>query len=264
MQYSGNHFVQFHKNSATLAKEVAAFIEAGLTADDGVVVIATAAHTTLIVQELIRKNIDSIAYQEKGQLHFLDADATLAGFMSISAPSWPKFRDAINSTISQLRKGGFEKVRAYGEMVDILWRKGNTGAAIQLEDYWNDVAQMHNLSLLCAYVLDGLSEASYSGPLHEIGRTHSQILPSDDDDRLQTAIDQASNELLGTPLSRLVSLSGSEPGEERLPTGRRTVLWLKRTMPLKVNEILDRARRNLENENPLDGSPSKNPPLNTL
>ena len=254
MQYCGSHFVQFHNNSVTLAKEVAGFVAAGLREEEGVILIATAEHTTLIVQQLIAAGISAAACEARGQLRMLDAEATLASFMGLAIPNWPRFRDTIGAQISEIRAGGFQKIRAYGEMVNVLWRKGNSAAAIRLEECWNDLGKIYNFSLLCAYLLDGLSESSYAGPLHEIGRTHSDVLAGDADERLRRAVDAASAEIFGTPLSSLLSLSESLPGEQRLPVGRRTVMWLKRTMPLKVSDILDRARREIESETLADAA----------
>lgn len=238
----GRHFVQFHKDSHSLAVEVSAFIEKGLSAGEGIIVIASSDHADLFLEKLAQKGIDAEGCRKSGQLRMLDAETALADFMGLAIPDWSRFQSTIGPVIEEVQGLGFKKIRAYGEMVDILWRKGNSGAAIRLEEYWNDLGQVYDFTLFCAYMLDGLSENSYAGPLHEIGRTHSDVLPTEDDERLQKAIDRASKDLWGTPLSRLVTLSETKPGEHRLPVGRRTVLWLKRTMPLKVNEVLERAR----------------------
>jgi hypothetical protein len=241
--HCGRHFVQFHKESGTLAREVGSFLDQGLRQYEGVIVIASESHAKLFRGQLTELGLDPANFEKSGQLKILDAEATLDQFMGLAIPDWGRFRNTIGSVIDEVQGRGFKKIRAYGEMVDILWRKGNSGAAIRLEEYWNDLGQIYDFSLFCAYMLDGLNENSYAGPLHEIGRTHSDVVATEEDDRLQYAIDEASRELWGTPLSHLVTVSESKPGEHRLPVGRRTVLWLKRTMPLKVNEVLERARQ---------------------
>ncbi len=40
-------------------------------------------------------------------------------------------------------------IRAYGEMVDLLWKDGISGAAIKLEMLWNHLANTRDFSLLC-------------------------------------------------------------------------------------------------------------------
>jgi hypothetical protein len=44
-------------------------------------------------------------------------------------------------------------IRAYGEMVDVLWKAGQTDAAITLEMLWNSLASKHPFSLLCGYAM---------------------------------------------------------------------------------------------------------------
>jgi hypothetical protein len=134
--------------------------------------------------------------------------------------------------------------RAYGEMVNVLWHRGLTDAAIRLEEYWNRIAGEYSFALMCCYTMDGLDEGTYSHPLHEIGRTHSDILSAPNDVRFKDAVDRASNEILGNTLSLTLSLSGREDmtGEHRLPAGQRSILWLKRNMPNLYTRVLDRAR----------------------
>jgi hypothetical protein len=45
-------------------------------------------------------------------------------------------------------------VRAFGEMVSLLWRV-DTAAAVRLEELWNNVIEEHELALLCTYSLNG-------------------------------------------------------------------------------------------------------------
>src|SRR4029077_4452692 len=102
----------------------------------------------------------------------------------------------------------------------------------------------HPMTLFCAYMLDGLEPGSYEGPLNEIGRTHTDILSTEEDERRRAAIDAASEEILGMSFSLTLSFSGREQtvGEHRLPIGRRTMLWLQRNMPGSSGMILERAR----------------------
>ena len=42
-------------------------------------------------------------------------------------------------------------VRAFGEMVNLLWKDGMTSAAIRLETLWNELARSYDFKLLCGY-----------------------------------------------------------------------------------------------------------------
>ena len=241
---AGRHLCQFHWDPEALSKAVSLFAGTGLQRGDGVVIIATPEHTALFLAELERMNIDPQARRDSGALVLLDAQSTLDLFMQSGMPDWNRFRHAIASVFDGLTGKHRSATRAYGEMVSLLWRAGNTPAAIRLEEYWNELGRSYPFTLFCTYMLDGLEASSYNGPIHEIGRTHSDILPTEDDERLRAAVDAASEEVLGLSFSLTLSFSGREQtiGEHRLPIGRRTMLWLQRNMPGSSGLILERAR----------------------
>jgi signal transduction histidine kinase len=68
-------------------------------------------------------------------------------------------------------------VRAYGEMVDILWRDGNTRAAVHLEQLWNEASERHAFVLFCAYSMGHFYRASDAVSCLEVCRAHSHVLP---------------------------------------------------------------------------------------
>ena len=72
--------------------------------------------------------------------------------MKDGAPNWSLFHPCIGRTIAELRLQ-YPAVRAYGEMVDALWQRGEREAAMRLEDFWNELARLQTFSLLCAYYL---------------------------------------------------------------------------------------------------------------
>src|SRR5216684_1671222 len=87
-------------------------------------------------------------------------------------------------------------------------------------------------SLFCSYMLDVHQDRTYTGPLEDIGRTHSDILGTDEDDRFRAALDAASRDVFGVPLSEMVGFSSRrDSGEQRFPSGQRTMLWVKRNLP---------------------------------
>ncbi|MBI4610596.1 MAG: MEDS domain-containing protein [Candidatus Rokubacteria bacterium] len=247
---TGRHFAQLHKDGQALGEAVGLFVKTGLRRGEGVVVIASAAHTELFLGPLSQDGFDPEACRRTGQLAVINAEEALARFMRVGMPDWAAFRQTIGGVIESLKASGRGAIRAYGEMVDMLWHEGNTRAAVRLEEYWNDLLRLHAFSLFCAYLLDGLDEESYAGPLHEIGRTHSNVLATEEDRRLQAALDAASQDVLGVSLSTMLSLGGREenPGEHRIPSARRTILWLKRNMPFTASKVLARARDHYRND----------------
>jgi hypothetical protein len=242
------HFAQFHRSTQSLTEAVGLFAEAGLRRSNGVVVIATPVHTELLLERFAQGGMDPEEFRRSGQLEILDAEAVLSRFMRGAMPDWTDFRRTVGTVLESVQTFGRNIIRAYGEMVNVLWQNGRTDAAIRVEEYWNELARLYPFSLFCSYMLDGHQQGGYAGPLHEIGRTHSDILVTADDDTFRLALDEASKDVFGLPLSKMLSLSGQEdhPGEHRLPSGQRTMLWIMRNMPASSAPILERARRHYQ------------------
>ena len=151
------HAVQFYETDAFLVEAVTRFIATGLAADEPAVIIATAAHCDAFVDGLRTKGIDTSRALDQGTLVLLDADETLRSFMVQGAPDWELFASTVGGVLAAVaaRSRGMP-VRAYGEMVDVLWRDGQRSAALRLESMWNDLRSRagHTFSLLCAFVID--------------------------------------------------------------------------------------------------------------
>lgn len=249
---AGRHLCQLHKDSAGLAESVGEFVAAGLKRGERVIVIAVPEHADLIIERMRADDWNVESFRATDQLAILDARLTLGQFMSAAGlPDWDAFRATILPILKRV-PGLASATRAYGEMVNVLWQDGNVSAAVALEEYWNRLAREASFALFCCYVVDGLSDGCYGDPLHEIGRTHTDVLMTEDDVRFQAAVDAASREILGSTISLTLSLSGREEsaGEHRLPGGQRSVLWLRRNMPALSGRILERARYHFDTSTP--------------
>lgn len=244
----GRHFCQLHKSPAALTAAVAAFVETGLRRRDAVIVVASPARNRAIRSHLAGCDVDVASCEASGMLSMHESAVVLARFMHGEQPHAGDFRAVIVPLIEAAQQSGAKRIRIYGEMVNDLWRSGNPKAAIQLEEYWNELARTHRFSLFCGYEMNGLDEASYGDPISEIGRTHSDILATDDDGRFLDALDSATREILGAPASAMLTYSGvnNDLGSHRLPVAHRTVLWLQRNMPSAMTKVLKRARHYYE------------------
>jgi signal transduction histidine kinase len=180
-----NHIVQFYDDEDFLCDNVAAFLAAGLAAGEPVVVIATEAHRESFAKRIKLRGGDVERALVSGQLTMLDARSSLGLFMVDGAPDWQRFSAAIGGVIARAVEGSHGKrVRAYGEMVDLLWRDGNRQGAIALERLWNDLAERHSFSLLCAYVMGNFYRASDGDPFAEVCAAHTHVIPTETFTRL--------------------------------------------------------------------------------
>jgi hypothetical protein len=147
-----HHAVQFYGNDQSLFSTVGGFIGEGLVAGQPAIVIATPSHTAAILNELARRLIDVQQAKRIGDLVCLDAEESLATFMAGNMPDAGAFRRNVGDVIDQALAGRARTpVRAYGEMVDVLWKRGCAEAAIKLEILWNELAASHAFQLLCGY-----------------------------------------------------------------------------------------------------------------
>ena len=146
------HAVQFYSDDAELLERVGTFLSEGLSAGQPAIVIATPEHCTAIERTLDAHLIDVPHARRLGDLVMLDAEELLGTFMVDHAPVGSLFRRSIGGIIEQTLRGRERTpVRAYGEMVDVLWKQGKTEAAIRVEVLWNNLAESHAFSLLCGY-----------------------------------------------------------------------------------------------------------------
>lgn len=151
------HLVQFYESDESLSSAVAEFLTPALSRAAPAVVIATAAHRVVIEARLADAGIDLERERQQRRYLALDAQETLQAVMVGETPDVARFREAVGRPIAELladRSPGCT-LRAYGEMVDVLWKEGKTLAAIQLEELWNALQEQHAVSLLCAYSFAG-------------------------------------------------------------------------------------------------------------
>jgi signal transduction histidine kinase len=180
------HTVQFYHDEELLFDTVAQFLRTGLIAGDRVLVIASTGHTEGILKHLDGGLLASALHTR--QLTVMDASTMLAQFMVGGMPDPELFRETLSKTLSSMLEDcPGARIRAFGEMVDILWRDGNSNAAIRLEELWNEVAVARDFALLCAYVMGNFHKASDAAPLFELRGLHDRVLPAESEASSQDA-----------------------------------------------------------------------------
>ncbi|MFL5340760.1 MAG: PAS domain S-box protein [Gemmataceae bacterium] len=175
---TAGHFVQFYESDDFLADSVSAFIGDGFDADAGSIVIATPKHRREIDDRLRVRGIDPETAAAQGQYLALDAAETLARFMSGDSPDPARFAEVIGEAIARVGKGR-PGLRAFGEMVALLWADGNRAAAVRLEELWNDLARTHTFALLCAYPIAGLGPDEPGGSFADVCACHTRVAPAE-------------------------------------------------------------------------------------
>lgn len=173
-----HHAVQFYGTDESLFATVGGFISEGLIAGQPAVIIATPAHTKAILDELVRRLIDVAEARHIGDLVCMDAEDTLATLMADDLPDPRAFMKNVGDVIEQALAGRVRTpVRAYGEMVDVLWKQGKIEAAMRLEILWNELAGSHAFQLLCGYSMGNFCK--HSEHFETVCAQHTHVLPAD-------------------------------------------------------------------------------------
>jgi signal transduction histidine kinase len=174
------HVVQFYDSETYLAAAVSDYLAGGLRAGQPVLAITTEEHRDAFTIRLKAKGFDVEKSRQSGHLIMLDARETLSSFMSGSVPDAQRFQRVLGDVLARSVCGTSHSVtRAYGEMVDVLWKDGNTEGAIRLEELWNDLASAHSFSLLCAYEMSNFTKESHSPGFEAICRRHVHVIPTE-------------------------------------------------------------------------------------
>lgn len=165
---SGAHLVHFYDDDDALVDRLEDYVLEGWADDEAALIVATADHR-LALRDRLRPH--GLHVQEsRGRFVDLDAAHTLRGFMRQGMPHPMLFRSTVGTAVDRLTSDG-GRVRAYGEMVALLWDTGADVAALALEDLWNDLQRNVDFPLLCAYPAS-VASAGYA----EICSHHSHVV----------------------------------------------------------------------------------------
>lgn len=175
----GEHLVQlFGADNQLLTRNASRYLAEGLRRGDGLVVIARPEHIHAIVRHLVEDEPRAGREAEiAGRLVCLDAGETLERFLVAGRPDAGRFREVIGGIIAQVRASSeTRQVRAFGEMVSLLWERGAPEDAARLEELWNSVLSESGCSLLCGYAIDLFDGSGEPAALHPIIASHHHVL----------------------------------------------------------------------------------------
>jgi len=147
-----SHTVRFYDydNDGELTGSVGTFIGAGLLQEEGIIVIATPERTETLLTYLRELEIDVDEPVKSGQLRLLNGRETLAQFAENDRLSGARFEAVVGGAVVEMA-ASFPLIRIYDGMADLLRQDRNIEGALNLEELWSDLADLHAFSLLCAY-----------------------------------------------------------------------------------------------------------------
>lgn len=171
-----DHLIQVYSGTEVLVRAVAHFIGSGLAAGEAGLVIATPAHLAAVCARLTETGAALTDPRDARGFIAVDAEDALRRLMPEGMPDRQAFRRLIRPLLDRLRQAGYDRIRIFGEMVNLLGPQ-NHEATVRLEELWNELLRDHGVCLLCAYQIDPVEAEARRHLPHQIVRQHSHAFP---------------------------------------------------------------------------------------
>ena len=240
-----DHIVQLYQDQDFLNCAVCRFVGAGLANGEGIILVSTLTHWNAFRPRLEAAGLDVRAARERGQLSVVDADELLPRFMRDAMPDSHVFNSVFEDVVRQARaRGSCQKVRVWGEMVDILWERGDVAASMNLEDLFDQLGKRTDIAIFCSFLMDNFSGDIHAHMLPRLGTNHSHLIPVEDYARLERSVADALRETVGPDEACVLEsrlLSRYQP-PFNMPRSQALLLALRQFLPTVADPVLQRSR----------------------
>jgi hypothetical protein len=172
---SSEHIVQFFDSDESRAECVAEFIAEGFHAGEPTVVVARPQNWTNVFEQLQARAIPVKDAVADGLIVVKDAGDTLRRLCRNGTPDAAAFENVVGKAIGGMARRAHGRVRAYGEMVDMLAQRGELTEAVTLEGLWNSLGERVPFFLLCGYSAAHFVGTSTHRALRDICAAHSGV-----------------------------------------------------------------------------------------
>jgi hypothetical protein len=174
------HFVQLFDSNGSVAAAVSTFIQEGLADGDAVLIVTTKDRWDLVSLQLAGRGVSVQTQMEAGRLVHIEASHLLRQFMHPWGPAPALFEAAVVPVVRALA-GTANRLRIYGDMVDLLAGSGDYASAHRLETMWNELVAVVPCQLFCGYSASHFDSSHHAEALRIICRCHSRVRSSRDD-----------------------------------------------------------------------------------
>jgi hypothetical protein len=171
-----DHMVQFYEEDRLLSDTLQSYIGGGLGGGESVIVIATRDHLEAVEDRLRHAGVSLNIARARYRYITMDAEELLERFMVRGWPNEELFTQLAGDLLRRARMGS-PRVRAFGEMVSVLWSRGLNGATLRLEQIWHELCREEGFALLCAYPRQIFNENADES-MRDICATHSRVISS--------------------------------------------------------------------------------------
>lgn len=237
--------VHLYQDQDFLNRAVCRFAGAALANGEQLILVPTVDHWNAFRPRLEAEGVDVKDAQARGQLTVVDADELLPRFMQKALPDGPMFLGLAGEIIARTRGAGrFPQVRWWGEMVNVLWERGDVAASMNLEDLFDRVAQEQDIAIFCSFLMDNFNGEIHAHMLPRLGENHSHLIPVEDYGRLARAVADALREIVGPDEARVLEsqLLSQYRAPFKMPRPQALLLALREALPAVAAPVLQRSR----------------------
>lgn len=175
--FADAHVVRIYRKSSFLQRSVVSWVKPALDHGGGAVLVCTTGNASRILSGMREEGLDAASLADEGRIVVVPAEEFMRGFMRNGRPDEATFARLAGNVFAKVREAcGGRDVRAWGEMVNLLWKRGNAAGARALEDAWNGVIATERIRLLCSYDVSDVDSAEYGRLWDDVCATHGRLI----------------------------------------------------------------------------------------
>jgi hypothetical protein len=175
MKATPEHPCSFYSDDSVLASTVATFLAPAFAERQALIAIGTPEHLAAIEDRLRSTGHDIDGARASGQYASMDAEWALQQLTVHGMPTAERFNAIVGPHIKRAADE-YGSVRAFGEIVSLLWRDGKRQAALRLEELWNEALGYHPLALVCGYNVRSFNEPADAEGVIGIINSHTNVI----------------------------------------------------------------------------------------
>jgi hypothetical protein len=166
------HIVQFYRDDEELLDTLTAFVGEGVKSGESIVLIATQEHLRALRHRLVEVETDLMRALFEDRYIAIDANVALTSFMVNDLPDETLFGEFARNLLRRASVHN-RKVRGFGEMVALLWARGNREATVRLEQMWEYFCNTHAIALLCSYPMAAFPDIQAGDSEDAVAQIHA-------------------------------------------------------------------------------------------
>jgi CheY-like chemotaxis protein len=173
-----HHEAGFYTHETQLIEDCGHYAETALRAGSSFMFVSIDGRGHKLEQALVARGVDVDHAIRSGRYIAMEAAGLLAGVMVDRRVDESRFWQCATTTISAAARasnGSHPRLAACGEAAALLWRTGLGDEAVRLERLWNDAIRTFDISLFCAYALEGASQGQVGDIHHQICAEHATV-----------------------------------------------------------------------------------------